>query len=183
VSDTLRVRLDRERTHQFDAPASFESNGPFTLQIENQGTPAHLHLSLEGELAAVATLSSEQLYIEGEETASVGVRVPEDCPTKRGALELVTAHGSVTAQVSLTVSEPETVTVDDSLSKPQPDRSPISLSMTEDILPVLGLSILAVAVLVGAVVFGGDATILLGVLAVLGAIGAASYLIWAPEQQ
>lgn len=120
---TVPVDISRGRTHEVDAPESVTVSGPFTVELDNHGSPAHVHLNLDEDLSRVATLATGNHFVEGEQTREVFVDVEPASEPVTGRLKIVTGYGTETEYVAVTV-EPgpagkPPVEVDESLGKPR----------------------------------------------------------------
>jgi len=175
--DSLAVDLDADGPQTVSVADSFETTGPFELVLRNHGTPAHVHLHLDDSLAAVATLGAANHYVEGGEDRVVAVDVADTFGTVTGRLEVATGYGAETGTVTVTVTEPPTVQVDQSLSEPQADPEPDS-GVDAETAPVAAVAVLAVVVVVlAAALVGEDLALAVGLLAVAVAAGVAGYLL------
>jgi hypothetical protein len=116
--DTLSVALNRERLNGVTAPGEFSATGEFRVQLENDGSPVHVHLRLDGPLASVAETAGSNHYLETNDRLLVDVAVRDIDSAVSGTLVIVTGHGAVEETVHLTVDPPapdDPVTVDPSL--------------------------------------------------------------------
>jgi hypothetical protein len=176
VAETLPVHLGGDGPGSVRVPESFETSGQFDLEIHNHGTPAHVHVHLDEALGAVAALRKTNVYVEGDATQVVSVEVAESFGTVAGTLDVVTGYGAESTPVDVTLTEPETVSVDESLAEPQ------STTQTESSpsrsVPVVAVSVAVVVALVATVAFVDDALVLpLGVVAVAVGTAVAFYLL------
>jgi hypothetical protein len=176
VADTLAVHLSRDGPQSVAVPDAFETTGSFELAIHNHGTPAHVYVHLDDALGAVADVGATNLYVEDETTRVVAVEVADSFGTVSGTLDVVTRYGAESAPVDVTVTEPPTVTVDESLAEPQPE--PPSRDLPAGSVPVVGVSVVAVVVLVlGAALMDESLVLPLGALAVAVGTVAAAYVL------
>jgi len=189
---TLSVDLNADGVHSIEAPPSFETDRPFTVELDNHGQATHVFLNLDEELSRVARLDEVNHYVDGDAVRRVDVRTREPDREVRGRLKLVTGHGAERTYVSVTVTPPsvdrQPVAVDESLAEP-PEPEPESglldrlgggtavgsglagLRVDGSTLPVLALAGLAVAVAVVAGATIGSPPVLAGALVVV--VGAA----------
>jgi hypothetical protein len=178
VADTLAVHLNRDGPHSVESQREFETDGPFTVELRNHGTPSHVHLRLDDDLAAVATLDDANYYVEDH--TAVEVAVPEDhSAAVSGRVEVVTGYGAESTAVPVTLLPAGSlgVAVEESLSTPA-ERDPGPPDDRTRTLAVGGLAVVAVllsAVLLVAV--EGTAALALGALALLLAVGGAAALL------
>lgn len=119
---TVGVELSRGRTNEVNAPETATVSGPFTVELENHGTPAHVHLNLDEDLSRVATLATGNHFVEGDDVREVFVDVEPAREAVTGRLKVVTGYGTETAYVTVTVepgpAERSPIEVDESLGKP-----------------------------------------------------------------
>ncbi|MEF8781075.1 MAG: hypothetical protein V5A46_10390 [Haloferacaceae archaeon] len=119
---TVGVELSRGRTNEVSAPETATVSGPFTVELENHGAPAHVHLNLDEDLSRVATLAAGNHYVEGDDAREVFVDVDPAAEPVTGRLKIVTGYGTETAYVTVAVepgpAEKSPVEVDESLGKP-----------------------------------------------------------------
>jgi hypothetical protein len=188
VPDTLPVHVNRDSLHDVAVPNSFEATGPFTIELTNHGEPLHVHLHLDDTLSQVAKLEAGNHYVEAETTRQVRVEAAPN-GSIRGKLKVVAAYGATTRYVDVIVSEPEeaeeSVTVDESLNKPQPKPESGSggAESGEEGLPltpeagVVALGVVALFVAAFAVLVLDSTVVVLGALAVLAGVLVAVYLL------
>lgn len=183
MSESLRVELNGDGLHTIAAPASFESDGPFVVVLDNAGAAVHAHVHLDDTLSSVARLESGNHYVEEESTEDVHVNVSVPGEPVTGTLRVVTGYGAEEARVTVTLN-PESasesaVEVDEDFSRPprrEPDRSPVEkLAETLSVPPravvpllaLVGVSLLVAAVVVATV---QSTALVLGVGVVIGAM-------------
>ncbi|WP_128478270.1 DUF7524 family protein [Halorussus pelagicus] len=203
MSESLPVRLNRDRLHDIQTRASFEATGSFPVLLHNGDAPVHVHLHLDDALSAVASIPANNHFVDADSTRQVSVEVEEGGPRPvEGQLKIVTGHGAETDYVSVTVAEPvpeEAVTVDETLmeradsdaeddndnekDKDGGDRDDDAsnfefpdLSVRRN-APVAVLGILALAVAAGSASLSNSPAVSAGALAVLGSVVAAAYLL------
>ena len=195
MSESLPVRLNRDRLHDIETRASFEASDSFAVLIHNGDAPVHVHLHLDDALSQVASIPANNHFVDADSTRQVGVEVEEGGPRPvEGQLKIVTGHGAETDYVSVTIAEPDpepAVTVDDSLGKRASESSESSDDDGDDEetdfefptaalrqnAPVAVLGLLALAVAVGSAALADSVAVLAGALAVLGSVVAAGYLL------
>lgn len=190
MPDTLPVHVNREELHGLEVPNEFETTGSFDVLLQNHGESVHVHLHLDDALSEVATLEANNHYVEADSTRSVAVEV-NGSPPVRGSLKVVTAYGATTRYVDVVFVEPadapSEVTVDESLSKPQPREQPAQTNPSRPTrasgitdVPerlVLGVGGLALVLALAAAIVLDNTAILLGSLAVLAGVLVALYLL------
>jgi hypothetical protein len=185
VPDRLSVHLNREKPRDVAPEAvSLETDRSFVLEFQNHGGPIHVHVHLDDALASVADLTATQIYVEEGETRSVQISIPRDHPPAKGYVELSTGYGAEQARVNVTVTDhrkdggPD-VAVDEALSeKPESDPEEASTSLTAIAGPVTAATGAVVVAAAVAVAVSDSLAVLVGVLALLGAVGVAAYLLY-----
>ena len=183
MADTLPVHLNRERLHSLEVPDSFEATGTFVVDLLNHGESIHVHLHLDDALSEVASIDANNHYVEAESSRPVEVRVHGD-GSARGSLKIVSAYGTTTRYVDVTISEPEEqrreVRVDESLAEPKArtgDRTSTSSSLVErPTLPVIALGVVALATAIGAAALLGSVEVMAGAVVVVLAVFVAAVL-------
>ena len=185
--DTLAADVNRTGIQTLSVPDAFETDGSFTVELRNHGEATHVHLHLDDALSAVAELDAGTHYVEADATRPVRVSVLEKDrqETVRGKLKVVTAYGSNTnwVDVTLTPTKKQPVDVDPELSKPQAKEakkgdSGFTLDRTSFLaaLPAVVLSVVAVVFALAAVLTPGGTDLVLAGLAVVAAALAAGYI-------
>jgi hypothetical protein len=155
VPDTLPVHLNRDTLHSLEVPAGIETDGSFDVVLENHGEAIHVHVHLDDALSEVARLDANNHYVKADGERAVRVHVAEPREL-HGKVKIVTSYGAETRYVDIDLHEPvvenDTVTVDESLTKPQP-REPESQDSASTfaswVSPLVVLGILAMALAVG----------------------------------
>lgn len=175
---TIPVDLNREQTHDVTVPENITVSGSFTLQLDNYGSPTHVHVNLDEDLSRVASLGDGNHFVDREATRDVFIDVVPPGEPLTGRLKVVTGHGKVTKYVSVTIepgpSGKPPVDVDESLAKPQgatqsdesPDRAKRYETLLEENMPegprlVIGLVAAAAVVLALAVGLLLESTVVL----------------------
>jgi len=189
VTDTLPVHVNRDQLHGLEVPNEVEVSGSFDVVLQNHGESVHVHLHLDDDLSDIATLSANNHHVASDSTRRITVEVSES-DAVRGKLKVATAYGATTRYVDVILTEPEPetqdVTVDESLSKPQPRASPTRTGdRTVDVfdvsirpeIGVLVLGAVALAVAVAAALLFENTVVLLGSFVVLAGVLVASYLL------
>lgn len=170
MTDTLVVEINRAGLHSLEAPASFETDGSFVVELRNRGESTHVHLHLDDALSSVARLGATNHYVRGNSVRKV--RVDVDAPegtSQDGSLKVVVAHGAQTRYVTVTVdTTTNEVRVDPELAQPA-DPEPEGLLAGVDPLTVsaLGLGLVGIILAFGAVFATDGINIVLAVLALL----------------
>jgi hypothetical protein len=181
VTGSLPVELNRDRLHEIRVVDEFEADGPFAVDLINEGEAVHVHLNVEGDLAAVAGLAGSNHYVEAGATESVSVDLPPVDEPVSGRLTVATGYGAETVAVAVTVvpwADDGGVAVDEELATPATATDPESVA-TDDggrsrpSIPLLALVGGAVAVAVAAGVYGPTTPVLVGGGVVIGATLAA----------
>ena len=184
----LTVSLNDDGLHSITAPDSFETSGPVELLLDNHGEAVHVHLNLDETLSAVADIRANNHYVEPENERPVSVAVNPRSAAVTGRLKIATGYGSEVAYTTISVKppseDPNRVTVDESLSKPQrePPAEPTTAEQLADAVAggnstglLVGFGLLAVvlavaiaATLESGVVVAGAIVVLLGVVVAVG---------------
>ncbi|MEF8881716.1 MAG: hypothetical protein V5A34_04220 [Halapricum sp.] len=189
MTETLPVHVNRSELHGLDVPNAVEVTGPFDVVLQNHGESVHVHLHLDDALSEVASLEANNHHVESESMRRVHVDVKGTGPI-RGKLKVVTAYGATTRYVDVVLEQPpeekQEVTVDESLSRPQPQETPAQNRPTQSSglglaerpeLLVLVLGGLALVIALIAAVVLDNTAVLLGSLAVLAGVLVAIYLL------
>jgi hypothetical protein len=185
VPESLPVDLNRDEIHSLSVPPEFEAEGSFDVVLANHGESVHVHLHLDDDLSAVATLDANNHYVEGETERRVRV-VVDGRGTVRGRLKVVTSYGAKTRYVDVSLIEPseetDPVEVDESLARPapkEPDRGLLPVLRERLSVPVLGLAGLAVGIALVAALTVESTVVLVGAaVVVLGALAAMAVLLF-----
>jgi len=186
VPTTLSVHVSEDGLHSVRAePPSFETEGPFDVELINHGRAVHVHLNLMEGLERGVALEATNHFVETDAVKRVSAGVVDGALPASGKLKVVTGYGAETTYVDVAVDEAaaprtgtaelgaaegESVAVDETLSEP-PEGSPTGGATGSEIsdalrarenAPVAALA--GVAVLVAALA----ATLVDGVVAALG---------------
>ena len=119
-ASVLGVTLNRDRLNQALAPASFAADGDFVVVLRNEGEPVHVHLRFDGPLAAAASVSTSNHFVDADATRRVRVSVPSVGDPVEGTLEVVVGHGAAGTEVPVTLT-PAPEPADESAVSPAPD--------------------------------------------------------------
>ncbi|MFW6017356.1 MAG: DUF7524 family protein [Halapricum sp.] len=187
MTETLPVHVNRDQLHGLEVPNEVEVSGSFDVVLQNHGESVHVHLHLDDALSDVASLSANNHHVASESTRRVTIDVSGSGPL-RGKLKVVTAYGATTRYVDVVLTEPESdtreVTVDESLSKPQPRSTPPrsgtvgSNALDFPVRPevsVLALGAIALAIAVIAALVLENTVVLVGSFVVLAGVLVAVY--------
>jgi hypothetical protein len=182
VSGILPITVNRDGLHDIAVAQSFEADGSFSVTLENDGAPVHVHLRLDDDLSTAATLQANNHYVEAGATRAVEVDVSGDRPVS-GRLKVVTGYGAETAYVKISLVEPDderdAIPVDEDLGKPTrptPTTAEGSSGRAVD-LPILVLGAVALALAGSATLLVDGPAAAFGTLVVLGGVGAAAYFL------
>lgn len=186
MTGSLTVAVNRDGLHTLAVPSEFNAAGPFTIELQNHGEAAHLHLNPDDRLSRVARVGATNHYVEGDERRLIDVETREQsewpADTVRGKLKVVVGHGQQTHYVDVTLdrSAAETeVRVDPDLAEPDsaPDTEPPPVVR---LLPIVVLGSVAVILAVGALFAGGSLALVLGGLSLVSAVlcAAVGYLLF-----
>jgi hypothetical protein len=97
------VELNRESVHAIDVPDSFTAEGPFHVELRNDGGAAHVHLHLDDDLSRVARLDDVNHFVEAGARKRVPIGVRPNLDPRTGRLKIVSGYGAEEAYVDLTV--------------------------------------------------------------------------------
>jgi len=177
VADTLTVHLGRDGPQSVSVADEFETTGSFELAIRNHGAPAHVHLHADDALAGVATLGAHNHYVEADTVRTVEVTVADDFGSVTGALEVVAGYGAEADTVAVSLTEPPTVAVDETLGEPARE-TPDAGGFDAESVPVAVAAVVAVGLfVVAATTVGEEAAIAIGLAAVASGVAVAAYLL------
>ncbi|WP_435178687.1 DUF7524 family protein [Halorussus sp. AFM4] len=188
MQDSLPVGLNDDSLHDIRTPASFEATDSFPILLQNGDAPVHVHLHLDDALSSVASIPANNHFLDADSTRQVGVEVGDGPRPVEGQLKIVTGHGAETDYVSVKIVEPEEredrVDVDEAFAAPPREETDDAdegfewpdVSLAEN-APVAALGAFAVAVAAASATLSDSLAVLLGVLAVLGSVAAAGYLL------
>jgi hypothetical protein len=195
VPESLPVRLNRDSLHDIQTRASFEVTESFPILLHNGDAPVHVHLHLDDTLSQVASIPANNHFVDADSTRQVSVEVADGPRPVEGQLKIVTGHGAETDYVSVSLAAPDeredAVDIDTTLADPtsrggekrdeddeseRPEFDLPDVSLREN-APVAALGVFALAVAAGSATLSDNVVVLFGVLAVLGSIVAAGYLL------
>ena len=174
MTDTLGVAVNKNGLHTLEVQESFESDGPFVVELENHGEATHVHINLDDRLSEVARVGATNHYVEAGESRRIDIEVrdPEEWPNDlvRGKLKVVVAHGQETHYVDVVLDRTERsgpVEVDPELSRPTEEESAVSPELRA--VPVAVLGAVALLLAVGALTAAEGINFALGGFAVVAA--------------
>nr|WP_272931419.1 hypothetical protein [Halobacterium noricense] len=180
----MSVHLNRDHPRDLQPEAAtLETDRSFVLVFENHGGPIHVHLRLDDGLAAIAEPAATQVYVEDDQTRGVEISIPSDHPPTKGYVELSTGYGAEKARVNVTVTTERKdggpdVAVDDSLAeKSEPDEDEDSVALADVALPAAAATAVVVVAAALTASISDSVAVLVGVLALLGGIGVAAYVL------
>lgn len=180
MAETLAVHLNRDGPHAVESQPSFETDGSFSLTLENHGVPAHVYLRPDDALADVVQIEDRNQYVE--DTATVAVEADPDRPEETtGVLEVVTGYGAESTSITVTVTDSGGVVVDESLASPHDDRTAGDDARwpSPEVGAAVAVATLAVAVAGAlAVTVGDPLVVVIGAAGALLAAGAAAALVY-----
>ncbi|GAA0289098.1 DUF7524 family protein [Halobacterium noricense] len=184
MPERLSVHLNRDHPRDLQPEAaSLETDRSFVLVFENHGGPVHVHLHLDDALAAVADIAATQVYVDEGETRGVEISIPSDHPPTKGYVELSTGYGAEQARVNVTVTDKRKdggpdVAVDESLSeKSEPVGDEESVALADVALPTAAAAAVVVVAAALTLSISDSVAMLIGVLALLGGVGVAAYVL------
>lgn len=199
MPESLPVRLNRDRLHDIQTRSSFETTESFPILLHNGDAPVHVHLHLDDTLSQVASIPANNHFVDADSTRQVSVEIADAPRPVEGQLKIVTGHGAETHYVSVSVVEPDeredAVDIDATLADPAGGETKngkvdengddeqehvgfglLDLSVREN-APIAALGLLALVVAAGSATLSDSLAVLFGVLAVLGSVAAAGYML------
>jgi hypothetical protein len=192
VPDELPVDVNRRERNSLNVPASIETDDSFVIRVRNHGNAGRVHVHLDEDLSAVASLEDTNYYVEAQSTAAIPVSVDEH-GVVHGKIKLSAGYGATTRWVDVKLTEPDdtgSVEVDESLAEPgggerettdeessTDGATPGSTLADRPALPVLALGALAVAVAIGAATAFQSGLVAAGAVVVFVAVLLAGYLL------
>ncbi|WP_424019481.1 DUF7524 family protein [Halorientalis pallida] len=191
MPDELPVDVNRRERNSLNVPASIETDDSFVIRVRNHGNASRVHVHLDENLSAVASLEDTNYYVEANSAQAIPVSVHEH-GVVHGKIKLSAGYGATTRWVDVKLTEPDdagSVEVDESLAEPgggerdtdeeRATDGAASGSVLADrpALPVLVLGALAVAVAVGAAAVFESGLVAAGAVAVFVAVLLAGYLL------
>ncbi|GAB6878463.1 hypothetical protein JCM17823_07370 [Halorubrum gandharaense] len=190
---SLDVELNGDGVHSISAPDRFSTDRPFSIVLTNLGRSTHVHLHLDDQLDAVASLAATNHYVEDESIRRVHVSTDAVSEPVVGKLKVVTGYGSGVEYVDVRIEPrpeeaPDTVVVDESLAKPpEPDPDPslrervasaTETAFADGVAPALVFALVAVVVAVVVATLVDSVVVLAGVgLVVVAALAAAMWVL------
>jgi len=102
VSRRLSVAVGRESPGSIEAPDTFETGGRFGVDLDNHGRDVRVHVALDDDLAAVASLPENNYRVERGASLTVPVDVSAD-GSRSGTLTVATGYGREDHEVAVTV--------------------------------------------------------------------------------
>ena len=182
MNESLVVDVNPDGMHTLGVPAEFSASGSFDVRLQNHGEATHVHLKLDDQLSSTATLEEGHHYVTKDDTQVIHVTVA-DGARGAGTLEVTTGHGGTAKEVAIELgADPEKppVEIDESLAEPRTrtengQRESGGL-LDAELVPAVALGGVALLLAVSTFATDGTATIVLGVLAALSALGAAAYV-------
>lgn len=191
MTDTLAVHVNRGGTHAVSVEPSFETADSFAVVVHNHGSPTHVHLRMDGDLATVASLRATNHFVETDSPKRIPVTVETDRRPVEGDLEILTGFGAESAAVAIDLVEPEratdSVVVDEQLGRPgggvpsEPPPEPVVPAWVTGHGPVLVLAVVAVVVAFAAVLASDALSVVVGLVVVLVGLVAAGVFLRRPE--
>lgn len=202
---SLVVHLNRGELYDVEPVAtSFQSTGPFEVELRNHGQAVHAHLRLDEDLSRVASLNGPNHFVDTDSVTTVQVAVADGAPSVRGMLKVVTGYGSGTDYVEVHVSDEadEGVAIGDAVRRPEPtdgnatgeqgaagvvqratgyvsfDVQPFTTRVDSGrVLAVVGLGVLVLAVFAVAAVTAPGLAAVFGIFAVLVGVAVSAYVL------
>ena len=181
MAEILPVSLNGDRMHAVEAVPSFETAGSFVVRLESNGTPAHVHLHVDDALSTVASLDTNNHYVEDACEVTVAV-AGGDRPVK-GVLEITTGYGANTERVAVTVIEPQRgthyVDVDERFNAPPSREAPeeTGRAISGGTVVLVALAVLALAIALWTATAIGSTAVAVGAAIVVCGVAAAVYFL------
>lgn len=196
AADTITVNVNRGDLYAVEAPGSFETTGSFRVRLRNHGEPVHVHLRLDDALSEAVRLPTGNLYVEADGERVILLESTGPDRGASGALEVATGYGREKSTVEVTVRPPseEEVTVDQTLSEPggasnggtgsaqgrnvhpnEPSGSSRTRLLRENLSAAVLGAVGVLLLVVGTALLAEDLAVVLGVVALLAAVGGALY--------
>lgn len=120
--EEVTVTVSRKGPQPLDArPSKLEvlAGDRFGIAIENEGSSAHVHCRITGELGDYLSIDQSNHYVEANSDAYISLRAPDVDRELEGTLAISTGYGATTVYVGLTVTTaPEEIEVDETLGIP-----------------------------------------------------------------
>lgn len=180
----VTLNSDGMKTLETDTTA-FTTDGSFTIILENQGQPAHVHLHIDDALSSVATLEEPNWFVPAGDIEQVEVTV-RDGASGGGQLEISTGYGAESQEIDVQIQGDEEAgaaeSADSAESAGTTKASTVEVDTDREALSRMVLpGLFAAAGVLGAVALmvlvSPTAAVMLGALALLVAIAAAGYLL------
>ncbi len=120
--EEVTVTVSRKGPQPLDArPSKLEvlAGDRFGIAIENEGSSAHVHCRITGELGDYLSIDQSNHYVEANSDAYISLRAPDVDRELEGTLAISTGYGATTVYVGLAVTAaPEEIEVDETLGIP-----------------------------------------------------------------
>lgn len=120
--EEVTVTVDRKGPQPLEArPSKLEvlAGDRFGIAIENEGSSAHVHCRITGELGDHLSIDQSNHYVEAGSDAYISLRAPDVDRELEGTLAISTGYGATTVYVGITVTTaPEEIEVDETLGIP-----------------------------------------------------------------
>jgi len=168
VTDEVTVHVNRTRRHAIAvADDPFETSGSFDVVLVNHGEGAHVHLGLDGDLAAAGDVEASAPFLDADATERVAVRVNARGPFG-GALTLSTGYGKSSIEVPVRIDPDAGPDVDATPERPADSASLPSLvePLVDRLSAIDGVDATDPATL-GLVALAGGALLVAGLVATL----------------
>ncbi|PSQ39230.1 hypothetical protein BRD13_03785 [Halobacteriales archaeon SW_5_70_135] len=110
--DRLAVSVSEGKLHGVETPETFETDGPFLVELSNRGRDTHVHLRLDDDLARVATIAETNPHVPRDETVEVVADVDAVSAPVAGLLTVETGFGADGSEVALTLTPPAATETD-----------------------------------------------------------------------
>ncbi|GAA0674691.1 hypothetical protein ACFQDG_10265 [Natronoarchaeum mannanilyticum] len=132
MTDEVTVHVNRTRRHAIAvADDPFVTAGSFDVVLVNHGEGAHVHLGLDGDLAAAGEVEASAPFLDADTTERVAVRVNARGPVG-GALTLSAGYGKSSIEVPVRIDPDAGPDVDAA-----PERTAASTSLPSFVEPLV----------------------------------------------
>ncbi|PSQ18428.1 hypothetical protein BRD00_05040 [Halobacteriales archaeon QS_8_69_26] len=187
MPEPLPVHVGRSERHAIETVESFETAGPFVVEITNHGRDAHVHLRLDEGLAGAARIDGDDnVYVENGETRRVRIETAPDGGVTTGTLTVETGFGAEGVGVDVTVGRPDEApaaeasvgtTAGTDPEPVDPAAGAAAPSVPDGTLPIVGLALVALGIAALTALTLESPVVIAGVFVVLVAVVAAGALL------
>jgi len=178
VSDALTVHVNEDGIHTLRADASeIETGGSFAVVLSNHGSPSHVHVRLDGDLAKAASLDAGNHFVDANAERVVNIAVRDAARPVEGALSIFTGYGSESVTVPVRVREPRETdegipVAEEFTEKPTPENDRSLAEFAPAMSAALGVLLAVTAI----VTFSGVVALVVAVLLLAFGLAVAAFL-------